>query len=134
MLLRLVLLLPICGVAAIGMLLAKVWDGQKTAYEQTWHEYRLPAKPAFLSESLAFAQAQETLWRLGYDPAAWSPIENPSRKQTSAPDGTPHVYLTRFRTNTGLICFSNPQDDRSTLTVSIHLQGDRLSCSVVKEK
>jgi hypothetical protein len=73
-------LLP--GVAAVPYLIHR--SVQSRISQQ--HVFQLSEQPAFLTEQLALAKAEETLTRDGLDARVWQPRRD---GRTTAPDGAP---------------------------------------------
>jgi hypothetical protein len=93
--------------------------------------YQLPVAPPFLSEQLALAKAQEALSHIVPDSTAWTPVEKRDWKRVTE---SGDVYLCRLSPNAGFVQFDSIQHGNTVWTVTIRLQGNRLSCTVSRAR
>lgn len=95
------------------------------------HVYQLKETPKMLSEELAIEKASDAMSQEGFSLDRWH-----LRKETragslpsKAPDGTPDNYFERFRPTWGRLHFTDGKDNRA---VQVSLEGNRLTCEVVR--
>jgi hypothetical protein len=92
------------------------------------HVFLIEPAPAFLTEELAIAKAQEYLVKEGYKPGEWR-LYRPDTTPQHAPDGTQDRLFDRFSWDpaAGRVNFRRNNDLR---TVDVRLKGNQVACSM----
>jgi hypothetical protein len=94
------------------------------------HTFQLNAEPPFLSDALAVEKAKESLALDGYDLASWQLRED---RRSTAPDGTPDVYLLRNGKNLNLgeiVFLPRNGDSLPRISVAIEFTEGQMKCQV----
>ncbi|AMV28872.1 hypothetical protein VT84_31050 [Gemmata sp. SH-PL17] len=99
------------------------------------HTFQIANSPPYLTDVLAVEKAKEALALDGYDLSRWAPRED---RRSTAPDGTPDIYLARNGINpdNGYVVFERKEGEPSAPrpSVTVELRGNQMTCQVCQPK
>ncbi len=131
------ILVAVAGALLVSAGLAVWWAVQRfpASFLGPVHTFGIDKPPPFLTDRLAVEKASEAMALDGLDPVDWQPREE---RRTTAPDGTPDVYLLRNsrNTNSGVVFFVDRTRKAAIPErgVQVELTADRVTCQVAQPK